>query len=125
MGRTRGTNPERGAVAALVVILMGSGVLVGLGAVVVDAGQIYAAASQVQNSADAAALKIAAACATNPPGTACASNPGNSATSAYTVANSYVTKNTNGGAAHQRPARPIRLISTAPTHRPATTSKCM
>jgi len=100
MGRTRGTNPERGAVAALVVILMGSGVLVGLGAVVVDAGQIYAAASQVQNSADAAALKIAAACATNPPGTACASNPGNSATSAYTVANSYVTKNTNGGAAH-------------------------
>lgn len=63
---------ESGAIAVLVGILIGGGVLFGLGAIVVDAGQLYAERAQLQNGADAGALAVAKSCAkgTCAPGTA-------------------------------------------------------
>ena len=54
---------DRGAIAVLVVILIGGGVLTGIGALVIDVGQLYAERAQLQNGADAAALGVAKSCA--------------------------------------------------------------
>jgi Putative Flp pilus-assembly TadE/G-like len=54
---------ERGAVGALVAIFLGAGVLTGLGALVIDVGQIYQERAELQNGADAAALGVAKSCA--------------------------------------------------------------
>ena len=54
---------DSGAVAVLVGILIGGGVLFGLGALVVDVGQLYAERAQLQNGADAGALAVAKSCA--------------------------------------------------------------
>jgi Flp pilus assembly protein TadG len=54
---------ERGVVAALVAILLGTGVLLGMGALVIDVGQIYQERAELQNGADAAALAVAKSCA--------------------------------------------------------------
>jgi Flp pilus assembly protein TadG len=54
---------ERGVVAVLVAILLGAGVLLGLGAFVIDVGQIYQERAELQNGADAAALGVAKSCA--------------------------------------------------------------
>lgn len=61
--RLRGRGAERGAVAVLVAILFGSGVLLGMGALVVDVGGMYAERAQLQNGADAGALAVATGCA--------------------------------------------------------------
>jgi Flp pilus assembly protein TadG len=100
MRRVRGGAAERGAVAALVAILVSTGVLVGMGAIVVDAGQIYSARAQMQNAADAAALKIAQACASTIRGTACTTNPADPTTAAYAAANPYAANNAMDGKAH-------------------------
>jgi hypothetical protein len=64
-GLLRADGPfERGAVGVLVAILLGSGVLLGMGALVVDVGQIYVEHSELVNGADAAALAVAKSCAT-------------------------------------------------------------
>lgn len=57
---------DRGAIGVLVAILIGSGVLLGFGAMVVDVGQIYAERAQLQNGADAGALAVARSCAQGP-----------------------------------------------------------
>ena len=54
---------ERGAVAVLVAIVLGTGVLMGMAALVIDVGGIYSERGQLQNGADAAALAIAGSCA--------------------------------------------------------------
>jgi len=63
------TSPRRpddaGAVATVVAILLGGGVLLGMAAVSVDVGQLYAERRQVQNGADAAALAVAVSCASS------------------------------------------------------------
>jgi hypothetical protein len=56
-------HPDRGVAATVVAILLASGVLLGMAAVIVDVGQLYSERRQVQNGADAAALAIARACA--------------------------------------------------------------
>jgi Flp pilus assembly protein TadG len=61
--RIRLRHDERGVVAVLVVILLGAGVLLGLGALVIDVGQIYQERAELQNGADAAALGVAKSCA--------------------------------------------------------------
>lgn len=53
---------ERGAVAVLVTVLIGTGVLFGMGALVVDVGQLYQNRAELQNGADAAALAVAKSC---------------------------------------------------------------
>ncbi|MGO9079967.1 MAG: TadE/TadG family type IV pilus assembly protein [Streptosporangiaceae bacterium] len=63
---------DSGAIAVLVAVLIAGGVLTGMGALVIDVGQLYAARAQLQNGADAAALAVARSCAagTCMPGTA-------------------------------------------------------
>jgi Flp pilus assembly protein TadG len=53
----------RGAIGVLVAVLIGSGVLFGMAALVVDVGQIYQNRAELQNGADAAALAVAKSCA--------------------------------------------------------------
>lgn len=60
-GRYR--NTDRGAVSALVAVLLSGGVLLGMGAVVVDAGQLYAERQQLLSGADDAAMTAAYSCA--------------------------------------------------------------
>lgn len=63
--RLRGNGPDRGAVALIVAILFGGGVLLGMGAMVIDVGGMYAERAQLQNGADAGALAVASGCAEN------------------------------------------------------------
>jgi len=72
---------DRGAVGVLVVILIGGGVLFGMGALVVDVGQLYSERAQLQNGADAGALAVAKTCAQG------SCTPG--------VAPTYANKNSN------------------------------
>lgn len=62
---------ERGAVTILVALLITSGVILGLLALVIDGGRLYSERRLVQNGADAAALAVARACAIGDP--ACSS----------------------------------------------------
>ncbi len=57
---------DGGAVAATLAILLGTGVLLGMAAVVVDVGRIYAEREQLQTGADAAAWMVAETCARQP-----------------------------------------------------------
>ena len=61
--RLRSHGADRGAVAVLVAILFGGGVLLGMGALVVDIGGMYAEKAQLQNGADGGALAVATGCA--------------------------------------------------------------
>src|SRR5207244_1578958 len=63
MRRVRSAAPERGAVAALVAVIFGAGVLMASGAIVVDVGQAYSERGQLQNGADSASLAVARGCA--------------------------------------------------------------
>ena len=54
---------DRGVVAAIVAIAIGSGLLLGMVALVIDVGQIYQERAELQNGADAAALAVAKSCA--------------------------------------------------------------
>ncbi len=56
---------DRGAAATLVAVLAAGGVMLGMAALSVDVGQLYAERRQVQNGADAAALAVAVTCATS------------------------------------------------------------
>jgi predicted HD phosphohydrolase len=55
---------EQGAIAIMVTILLGSGVLLGVAALVVDVGNLYAERGQLQSGADASAMAVAAECET-------------------------------------------------------------
>jgi Flp pilus assembly protein TadG len=55
---------ERGAIGVLVAMLFGAGVLAGMGALVIDTGQLFQERAELQNGADAAALAVAKSCAT-------------------------------------------------------------
>ena len=57
---------EHGSVAVLVAIVLGAGVVLGLAALVVDVGGMYAERAQLQNGADAGSLSVALGCATGP-----------------------------------------------------------
>jgi Flp pilus assembly protein TadG len=54
---------DRGGVAAIVAILFGGGVLLGMTALTIDVGQIYVERQELQSGADAAATAIAQDCA--------------------------------------------------------------
>ncbi|GAA2891906.1 hypothetical protein Acy02nite_14990 [Actinoplanes cyaneus] len=54
---------EHGVVTALVAALAGTGVLLGMAALVIDIGALYAEREQLQSGADAASWKIAQVCA--------------------------------------------------------------
>jgi len=54
---------ERGAIGIIVAILVGGGVLTGMGAFVIDVGQVFQERDQLQNGADAGAMGVAKSCA--------------------------------------------------------------
>jgi len=54
---------ERGAVGIIVAVLIGGGVLTGMGALVIDVGQLFQERGDLQNGADAAAIGVAKSCA--------------------------------------------------------------
>jgi Flp pilus assembly protein TadG len=53
----------RGAIGVLVAIMIGAGVLFGMGALVIDVGQVFENRAELQNGADAASLAVAKSCA--------------------------------------------------------------
>lgn len=57
---------DQGAVGALVAILLSGGVLLGMGAIVIDVGRLYAEREQLQSGADAASWRVAEACIATP-----------------------------------------------------------
>ena len=54
---------ERGAVGTVFAILLAGGVLLGMLAIVVDVGRLYAEREELQSGADAAAIAVAQECA--------------------------------------------------------------
>ncbi|WP_269474637.1 Tad domain-containing protein [Phytohabitans flavus] len=66
LGRLGGRRGDRGTVAALVAVLLAGGVLLGMGALVVDVGRIYVERAELQGGADAASVAVARACVTRP-----------------------------------------------------------
>jgi Flp pilus assembly protein TadG len=54
---------ERGAIGVLISVLIGGGVLLGMGALAIDVGQLYQNRAELQNGADAGALAVADSCA--------------------------------------------------------------
>lgn len=62
VSRLWGRPGDRGAVAALVALLLSGGVLLGFGALAVDVGLLYAEREQLQTGADAASVAVAKAC---------------------------------------------------------------
>ncbi|MET0422359.1 MAG: Tad domain-containing protein [Actinoplanes sp.] len=77
---------EHGAVSAIVAIMLSGGVLLGMGALVIDVGQLYVEREQLQTGADAASWKIAMACVNKPATCAAAAFSGNYAAPAVTYA---------------------------------------
>ncbi|MFC9695099.1 TadE/TadG family type IV pilus assembly protein [Kribbella sp. NPDC056951] len=64
---------DRGAFGVLVASLLGTGVLLGMGALVIDVGTLYQERAELQNGADAGSLAVAKSCVVGPsctPGTA-------------------------------------------------------
>jgi Flp pilus assembly protein TadG len=53
---------EQGAIGVLVAVLVAGGVLFGMGALVIDVGQLYQNRAELQNGADAGALAVAKSC---------------------------------------------------------------
>lgn len=82
---------DRGAVAVLVAILIGTGVLFGMGALVIDVGQLYQNQAELQNGADAAALAIAKSCAAGSCDTSSATSYADLNASGLTGDTAYVT----------------------------------
>jgi hypothetical protein len=78
---------ERGAVATLVSLVLGAGVLLAMGALVIDVGRLYVEREELQSGADAAALALAETCGRNR--ALCASQA--------TVARSYAGRNARDG----------------------------
>ncbi len=53
---------DRGTIAVLVAVLIAGGVLLGMGALVIDAAELYQNRAELQNGADAGALAVAKTC---------------------------------------------------------------
>ncbi|MGN9812304.1 pilus assembly protein TadG-related protein [Micromonospora sp. BQ11] len=92
--RTSRADADRGAVSATVGVLLGSGVLLGMAALVVDVGLVYAERGQLQNGADAAAVAAARVCALDP--ATCTSGDGETPPQ---LAGRYANGNANDGQA--------------------------
>lgn len=81
---------ERGAIGVLVTILIGTGVLLGMGALVVDVGQLYQNRAELQNGADAAALAVAKSCVAGTCAASLATGYADANASALTGGTAYV-----------------------------------
>lgn len=73
--RTR--HGDQGGIAVLVAVLLAGGVLLGMGALTMDVGRLYAEREELQSGADAAALAVAQRCARD--GADCGGTPADTA----------------------------------------------
>jgi len=85
--RPRARAGDRGGVVTLVAIVLGTGVLMGAGALAVDVGQLHAERDQLQSGADGAAVAVAQNCVLKP----------NTCASQQSVATTYAGLNANDG----------------------------
>jgi Flp pilus assembly protein TadG len=83
---------ERGVIGVIIAVLIGFGVLLGIGALVIDLGQIYQNRAELQNGADAAALAVASSCALGGTCTSAATFP---------IAQQYANDNGRGTNYHE------------------------
>ncbi|XVV08999.1 pilus assembly protein TadG-related protein [Actinoplanes sp. CA-131856] len=60
--RRPGEDHDHGAIAVVVALFLSMSILLGMGAVVIDVGMLYAEREQLQSGADAASWKVAQAC---------------------------------------------------------------
>lgn len=88
-GVLRRAGHDRGASATLVAVLLAGGVLLGMTALVVDVGKLYAEREELMSGADAAAMAVALDCALNRP--ACES------TTVVDTARTYANANARDG----------------------------
>ncbi len=84
-GRAGRARDDRGAVSIIVAVLLASGVLLGMAALVVDVGNLYVEREQLQSGADAGAIKVAQSCAQDP--STCTSAAGAALAGPYADAN--------------------------------------
>ncbi|MFB9880783.1 pilus assembly protein TadG-related protein [Planobispora siamensis] len=61
--RARWRGGDEGGIAVLVCVLLAGGVLLGMGALAIDVGRLYAEREELQSGADAAAVAVAEQCA--------------------------------------------------------------
>jgi hypothetical protein len=85
---------EKGAVASIVGLLLGMGVILGFAAVSIDVGSLMWERRQLQNGADAAALALARTCAEEP--AECTAGNGTTAAMLQTYNNSNNNKDDAG-----------------------------
>lgn len=85
LSRLGGRPGDRGAVAALVALLLAGGVLLGMSALVVDVGLLYAEREELQSGADAASIAVAKVCL--------AGNNQCTSSNLSTVAGDYASRN--------------------------------
>jgi Flp pilus assembly protein TadG len=79
---------ERGALGVLVAMMLGAGVLTGMGALVLDTGQLYQERADLQDGADAGAFAVADSCAS-----------GTCGPTLSTLSTLYANENTKDGSA--------------------------
>jgi len=85
-----GRSAERGGIGVLVAVVLGGGVLLGMGALAIDVGQIYQNRAELQNGADGGALAVAKSCALGSCDTGVAGNYATANASALTGNNAAV-----------------------------------
>jgi len=117
---------DRGAVATIVAVLAAGGVLLGMGALVIDVGQLYAERAELQNGADAAALAVASGCAKgaascDPSTTGTARSYANGNAKDGTSAVSLVCGNNGAGTLPGCPASTAAMTSCPPAPAAGTT----
>lgn len=87
----RRDHPDQGGIAVITAIVVASGLLLGVGALVIDAGLMLAEREELQTGADAAAVRVAQECASVP--ASCGGALGQS------LAADYANRNASDGAA--------------------------
>ncbi|XVU21800.1 pilus assembly protein TadG-related protein [Actinoplanes sp. CA-054009] len=89
--RRPGETHDHGAIAVVVALFLSMSILLGMGAVVIDVGLLYAEREQLQSGADAASWKVAQACSSDMTKTKC------TLTEQTTNARAYAEKNAKDG----------------------------
>jgi Flp pilus assembly protein TadG len=105
---------DRGAIAVIVTVLIGGGVLLGMGALVVDTGGMYVEQAQLQNGADSGALAVAMTCAKGTCTTAAAAPEANGNSNDNT-SNYAVCGNASGLATCPAPSPTALTCATTPS----------
>ncbi len=111
---------EEGAIGVLVAIFLAGGVLLGMGALVIDVGRLYQNRAELQNGADAGALAVAKSCASGSCNAGLAGSYANANASNLTAGQAAVDLVCGTGSLGAGCVSP--LLACPPTRRPARTT---